>query len=265
VLGSLGSHYVRIRPYEDFGGVPSGVPCERLVLGTQPAGLVRVNLIPYHLALPDVEGRAVVDVGTNEGDGAALLATRARDVSGLDRSEEAIRVARERHRAPNLRFLVHDAGTALPFADGSIGVVFSSEVIEHLRSGGPLIASAARVLEPGGLLRIKTPNDDYNRLENRLNPHHVNPYTARRLESELRRHFRDVRIEGITNDLELAATSETMPEGPADPIRHPYRFGDPIRIDRAVVVRLRITPRLIPNLRDEVPEYLWALARGPRA
>lgn len=256
---------MRIRPYEDFGGVPGGVACERLVLGPQPAGLVRVNLIPYHLARSDVENRTVVDVGTNEGDGAALLATRAREVSGLDRSEDAIRAARERHRASNLRFLVHDATAPLPFADGSMGVVVSSEVIEHLPSGEPLIASAARVLEPGGLLLIKTPNDDYNRLENRLNPHHVNPYTARRLESELRRHFRDVSVEGITYDLDLTTASETFPDETGDPVREAYRFGDPIRIDRAVVVRMKITPRLIRNLRDEVPEYLWARASGPRA
>ncbi|HET9252718.1 MAG TPA: class I SAM-dependent methyltransferase, partial [Candidatus Eisenbacteria bacterium] len=217
--------------------MPSGVACERLVLGPQPAGFVRVNLIPYHLALPEVDGRSVLDVGTNEGAGAALFATRAREVCGLDRSEDAIRAARERHRRSNLRFLVHDAGTPLPFPDASMGVVFSSEVIEHLPSGEPLLRSAARVLEPGGVLLLKTPNDDYNRLENRLNPHHVNSYTATRLEAELRRHFTDVVIEGITYDVTLDATPEPMPDGPEDPIASPYRFGDPIRIDRAVVVR----------------------------
>lgn len=263
-MGSLGSHYIRIRPYEDFGGVPGGVACERLVLGPQPAGFVRVNLIPYHLVLPEVEGRSVVDVGANEGDGAALFATRAREVCGLDRSEDAIRAARERHHAGNLRFLVHDASAPLPFPDGSLGVVFSSEVIEHLPSGEPFLASAAKALEPGGMLVLKTPNDDYNRLENRLNPHHVNSYTAKRLGEELRRHFTDVSVEGITYDVTLDATPEPMPDGADDPIRRPYRFGDPIRIDRAVVVRMTVTPRRIPDLAREVPEYLWARASGPR-
>lgn len=234
------------------------------MLGTQPAGFVRVNLIPHHLALPEMEGRSVVDVGTNEGDGAALFATLARDVCGLDRSEDAIRVARERHRAPNLRYLVHDASTPLPFPDRSIDVVFSSEVIEHLPTGEPLLASAAMALGPRGVLFLKTPNDDYNRLENRLNPHHVNSYTARRLEAELRRHFTDVSIEGITYDVTLDAAPEPMPDGGEDPIRRPYRFGDPIRIDRAVVVRMSVTPRRIPDLEREVPEYLWARATGPR-
>jgi SAM-dependent methyltransferase len=231
------------------------------VLGPQPAGLVRVNLIPYHLALPDVAGRAVVDVGTNEGAGAALFATKAREVTGMDRSEDAIRAARSRHEAPNLRFLVHDAGVPLPFPEESQGVVFSSEVIEHLPSGESLIESAARVLEPGGVLLLKTPNDDYNRLENRLNPHHVNPYTAARLLSELSRHFADVTVEGITYDVSIDAAPEDMAgSGGGDPVLAPYRFGDPVRIDRAVVVRMTVIPRVIRNLGAEVPEYLWARA-----
>jgi SAM-dependent methyltransferase len=252
---------VRIRPYEDFGGVPGGAACERLILGPQPAGFVRVNLIPYHLALPEAEGRAVVDVGTNEGAGAALLATRAREVCGLDRSEEGIHAARARHAAPNLRFLVHDATVPLPFADGTLGLVFSSEVIEHLPDGGALISSAARALERDGVLRVKTPNDDYNRLENRLNPHHVNPYTARKLESELRQHFAEVAVEGITYDVELEAAPGGVPAGEEQDILAPYRFGDPIRIDRAVVVRMNVTPRIVE--RGEIPEYLWARASKP--
>jgi SAM-dependent methyltransferase len=219
-----------------------------------------VNLIPYHLALPDVAGRSVVDVGTNEGAGAALFATRAREVCGLDRSESGIAAARARHAASNLTFLVHDASAPLPFPERSQGVVFSSEVIEHLPSGAPLMESAARVLEPGGVLLIKTPNDDYNRLENRLNPHHVNSYTARRLHSELARHFEDVTVEGITYDVSVDAAPEDLRGEGGDPVLDPYRFGDAIRIDRAVVVRMSVTPRRIRDLRSEVPEYLWARA-----
>lgn len=230
------------------------------MLGPQPPGLVRVNLIPYHLALADVSGRSAVDVGTNEGAGAALFATQARQVCGIDRSEDAIRDARARHEAPNLRFLVHDAAAPLPFPDASQGVVFSSEVIEHLPSGEPLIESAARVLEPDGVLLLKTPNDDYNRLENRLNPHHVNPYTAGRLRAELSKHFGEVTVEGITYDVSIDAAPEEMAGAGEDPVLAPYRFGDPVRIDRAVVVRMAVTPRRVRDLRREAPEYLWARA-----
>jgi len=263
VFGSLGAHYLRVKPYEDFGGVPSGASCERFVLGEQPAGFVRVNLAAYHLAVPDVAGKVVVDVGTNEGAGAALLARHAARVVAFDRSEAGIASARARHSLPNLLFHVHDAARPFPLPDQSADVVFSSEVIEHLPDGGALLRGALRALRPGGLLLLKTPNDDFNRLENRLNPHHVNPYTPKRLRHEVEKLFEVAAISGLTYDVALLRTLEERPE-PHPPELEPYRFGDPIVIDRGLLVRLQITPRWVPLPGAEAPEYLWVRATAPR-
>lgn len=263
VLGSLGAHYVRIRPYEDFGGVAPGRACERLKLGPQPAGLLRVNLIPYHLALPQVEDRLVVDAGTNEGTGAALFASHAREVHAFDVAHDAIEIAKRRYRASNLHFSVHDAGKPFPLPEGSADVVFSSEVVEHLAAGEPFFAAAARALKRDGVLLIKTPNDDYNRLENRLNRHHTNPYTAGRLRAELLRHFEEVSIEGLTYEVDIHKSIEERPDAVA-PEQQGYRFGEPIWIDRTVLVRMRVTPKYFKELKGSTPEYLWARARLPR-
>jgi 2-polyprenyl-3-methyl-5-hydroxy-6-metoxy-1,4-benzoquinol methylase len=264
VLGSLGARYIRVRPYEDFGGIPRGVACERYILGQQPAGLARVNLIPYHVALGEIEGKVVVDAGTNEGLGAALFAAHAREVHAFDRSEEAIATARSRHHAPNLHFQVHDLSRPLPLPDGSVDVVFSSEVVEHLEEGAPFFAAAARALRPGGFLLLKTPNDDYNRLENRLNPHHRNPYTARRLRAELSRHFAEVSVSGMSYEIALTTSTEDR-RTPADSQLEPYRFGEAIWIDRVLVVRMSVTPRWVRGSKDGAAEFLWARAGGPRA
>ena len=257
VAGALAADYVRILPYRDFGGVDPSESCERHIAGVQPAGFVRVNLIPYHLAIPDVTGRVVIEAGCNEGAGSALLATRARAVVAFDRSPEAIAVARARPALPNLRFVVHDATHPFPVEDGSADVVFASEVIEHLSDGRAFLAAAARALRPGGLLIIKTPNDAWNRFENRLNPHHVNPYDERRLRSELGREFESVAISGLTFEMSI----HTAPEDQADalaPEATPYVFGEPVVIDRVLVTRMRVTPRF------EAPgtfgEYLFARA-----
>ncbi|HEU4333752.1 MAG TPA: methyltransferase domain-containing protein [Candidatus Eisenbacteria bacterium] len=264
VFGALGAHYVRIRPYEDFGGVEAGTTCERLVLGAQPAGLLRVNLVAYHLALPDVEGKVVVDAGTNEGAGAALLATRAARVSAFDIAPGAIAAASARYARTNLDFRVHDATKPFPLPDGSADVVISSEVIEHLRDGAAFVRHAARVLRPDGILFVKTPNDDFNRLENRLNPHHVNCYTAKRLRAEVQAEFEEVRLEGLTYDVAMERTLEERPD-PRPPEEMGYSFGDPIVIDRALAIRMRITPRRVPLGGPEPPEYLWLRAARPRA
>ena len=264
VLGSLGSTYIRIKPYEDFGGVPSGVACERFVLGEHPSGFVRVNLAAYHLALPDVAGKVVVDAGTNEGAGAALFSRHASRVVAFDRSPEGIAAARARYVQPNLEFHVHDATQPFPIPDGTADVVFSSEVIEHLSDGAAFFRAAVRALKPGGLLLLKTPNDDFNRYENRLNPHHVNPYTVNSLRNALQGHCEGVELSGLTYDLAVdRATEDRL--APTPPDLFAYQFGDPIVIDRLVALRLRVTPRRVPLPGSEVPEYLWVRAVRTRS
>ena len=111
----------------------------------------------------------------------------------------------------------------------------------------------------GGLLLLKTPNDDYNRYENRLNPHHVSPYSASRLQGKVQVRFEAVRISGLTYDVSIDRETDERPD-PLPPEERPYRFGDPIVVDRSIVLRMRVTPRRIEIPGPEVPEYLWVRA-----
>src|SRR5262249_14467670 len=199
----------------------SPLACERFVLGQQPAGFVRMNLAPYHLVLPEVQRKVVIDAGTNEGAGAALFAKRAREVFAYDRSDDAIAAASARHQAPNLHFAVHDVHQPFPVADGSVDVVFTSEMVEHLNEGRTFFANAAKALKPGGTLIVKTPNDAYNRLENRLNPHHTNPYDEPLLRRELEERFKSVIVEGMTYKIDLPPRMEDRPER-MPPAHHPH-------------------------------------------
>lgn len=53
-----------------------------------------------------------------------------------------------------------DLTEPLPFPDRSLDVIYSAEVIEHisLAAGRKFLAEAARVLRPGGVLRLTTPD-----------------------------------------------------------------------------------------------------------
>ena len=60
--------------------------------------------------------------------------------------------------APEIVFL--DAGKPLPFDDATFDYVFGGHVIEHLgyEAGLAMLRECARVLRPGGTLRLATPN-----------------------------------------------------------------------------------------------------------
>ncbi|MDT4899202.1 MAG: hypothetical protein QOJ78_132, partial [Pseudonocardiales bacterium] len=53
-----------------------------------------------------------------------------------------------------------DATTTWPLADGSVSVVYADNVIEHipLAAGRAMLAEAYRCLQPGGVIRLVTPD-----------------------------------------------------------------------------------------------------------
>lgn len=63
-------------------------------------------------------------------------------------------------------------GEQVPYADGQFDLVFADNVLEHLERPEPVFREVARVLRPGGLFLVKTPNRrHYVPLAARLTPH----------------------------------------------------------------------------------------------
>jgi SAM-dependent methyltransferase len=100
-------------------------------------------------------GRDVLEAGCGEGYGADLIADVARRVIGLDYDESA--VAHVKARYPRVEML-HGNLASLPLSDGAVDVVVNFQVIEHLWDQGQFVAECLRVLRPGGLLLMSTPN-----------------------------------------------------------------------------------------------------------
>jgi SAM-dependent methyltransferase len=61
-------------------------------------------------------------------------------------------------RQPNFRGVIADACARLPFVDASFDTVVSMEGIEHFENQTGFVRECARVLRPGGLLILTTPN-----------------------------------------------------------------------------------------------------------
>lgn len=101
----------------------------------------------------------VLDLGCGDGAVAQMLAPRARAVTCLDKSERVLAAARARlgagGRAKNVRFELGDA-QALPFPARAFDEVLALNVLAQVDSPAKVLAEAARVLRPGGLVVVST-------------------------------------------------------------------------------------------------------------
>jgi ubiquinone/menaquinone biosynthesis C-methylase UbiE len=155
------------------------------------------HLHRYALCLEFVAGKSVLDLASGEGYGSMALAKAAHSVFGVDIDAASIEHANYQYRdCKNLKFLVGSCDS-LPLPDKSVEVVTSFETIEHHDKHEEMMLEIKRVLKPGGLLIISSPNRlTYSDESNYSNPYHVKELYYDELINLLEHHFEYVRIYG---------------------------------------------------------------------
>jgi 2-polyprenyl-3-methyl-5-hydroxy-6-metoxy-1,4-benzoquinol methylase len=86
----------------------------------------------------------------------AMLAQGLDAVSGVDVEESRIAEAKRRN-LPNADYTAFD-GMTLPFEDASFDGTFMNEVLEHVADEKQALSETFRVLKPGGVLVLISPN-----------------------------------------------------------------------------------------------------------
>lgn len=148
-----------------------------------------------------------LDVGTGIGANLTALSSGAQCV-GSDISFSAL------SRAKRLGPVTVADGAQLPFRSGTFGSALCTEVLEHVDDPSAVLGEIARVLRPGGLLFVTTPN--YANLagvhkwltDRRTGRHDWNPWgaheggyeafmTGRRLKRAARPHFEILSVRAV--------------------------------------------------------------------
>jgi SAM-dependent methyltransferase len=149
--------------------------------------LTAASDLHYYLYLR-TSPRPLLDVGCNVGN---LLSIDPAQSVGIDVDPHAIEICHQR----GLDAHCADLNEPMPFADATVGTVHCRHVIEHVREPIALMRDMHRVLVPGGLLLLETP-DFRNAYRTFFDDHtHLRPLTtesARRLALETG--FTDIRI-----------------------------------------------------------------------
>jgi SAM-dependent methyltransferase len=150
----------------------------------------------YVMARELAVGKTVLDIASGEGYGSAMIAEVARNVVGVDLSEEAVTHAQKKYRKDNLRFKVGSCAS-IPMADASVDLVTSFETIEHHDEHELMLAEIKRVLRPNGQLIISSPEKhEYSIISGQKNEFHVKELYRVEFEKLLESHFKNLLFYG---------------------------------------------------------------------
>lgn len=129
----------------------------------------------------------IYDVACGTGYGTAMISKSGLNVIGIDVDEEVIVENKRKYREIKEKFKIGSI-LSLPAADNSINALVCFETIEHisLDDGRLALKEIFRVLKPGGLLLISSPNRFWMKFIHliKANPHHLHEYFPNELINE---------------------------------------------------------------------------------
>jgi 2-polyprenyl-3-methyl-5-hydroxy-6-metoxy-1,4-benzoquinol methylase len=148
----------------------------------------------YVVAQDYVKGN-LLEVGCGEGRGVEALMSKSTQFTAVDKIEEALQVLLKKF--PTGKFLSMNIPPFGDLKDNEYDSVVSFQVIEHIQNDVLYLKEIHRVLKPGGIALLTTPN---RKLSLSRNPWHIREYLAQELKDLAAKIFSTAEVKGITGN-----------------------------------------------------------------
>ena len=162
---------------------------ERMVPAFHQGALVYgEHLTRYESVVDLIKDKVVLDIASGSGYGSYIMAEKAKKVYGVDIDRESVAYAKKNYGRSNIEFLQGSAET-IPLENHSADTVVTFETVEHIKKYHQFLREIKRVLKPGGLVIVSTPNDTEFSENNHF---HWHEFKYKELHELLGKYFKNV-------------------------------------------------------------------------
>ncbi len=164
---------------------------------------IHQRLFKAYVVAKDYLNGDVLEVGCGEGRGVSTLLEHARTFTAVDKIEDLIEGLQRKY--PSGKFISMNIPPLDGLKDNTYDALVSFQVIEHIKDDVLFLKEIHRVLKPGGIALITTPN---RKMSLSRNPWHVREYLSGELFSLASGIFSNVEMKGITGNEKVMAYYE---------------------------------------------------------
>ncbi len=148
-------------------------------------------LFAYEAAQNYIQGD-LLEIGCGEGRGVELLVQKAASYTAIDKIATVVDKLKAKYPKVSLLNMLVPPFTGIP--DNTYDRIVTFQVIEHIEEDDAFVKEIYRVLKPGGVAIITTPNI---KMSLTRNPWHVREYTLTELQALLTKYFSEVKMQGV--------------------------------------------------------------------
>jgi SAM-dependent methyltransferase len=143
---------------------------------------------------------SVLELGCGVGRGIEILQDRAESYTAIDKNKSLLETLARKY--PKVNFVHANIPPFKGVSDNSFDTVVTFHVIEHIKDDQKFVDEIYRVLKPGGMALISTPNKHKSFARN---PWHIREYTKETLSKLVGNKFSSVEMKGIAGNEKVQA------------------------------------------------------------